>query len=191
MKVVFLDRDGVINEFPGNGNYVTKVKDFHFVPRSLDALRILRENGYTVFVVSNQAGVGKGIYSKNKLDRITGKMKRDVARAGGKIKKIFYCTHTSQAGCGCRKPAIGSIRSALNLMNKTIHSAKKAFFVGDTETDIATGRNAGCQTIFVLSGRENRRYLRKWKVQPDYVVKDLFAATQIIIKNGVGASIPA
>ena len=63
MKVVFLDRDGVINEFPGNGNYVTKLKDFHFLPGTLEALRTLTEENYTIFVISNQAGVGKGVYT--------------------------------------------------------------------------------------------------------------------------------
>ena len=63
MNVVFLDRDGVINQFPGNGNYVTKVKEFHFIPGSLDAIRELTEMGYTIFIISNQAGVGKGLFT--------------------------------------------------------------------------------------------------------------------------------
>ncbi len=180
MKVVFLDRDGVINEFPGNGNYVTKVKDFHFIPRALEALKILTELGYVIFVVSNQAGVGKGIYSQDKLNRINRKMIETVREFGGRIKKVFYCTHTANDGCNCRKPAIGSIRRAMTLMNKTIRSAKRAFFVGDTEVDITAGHNAKCQTIFVLSGREDRLYMRKWKVKPDYIVKDLFGAAQLI-----------
>ncbi len=184
MKVVFLDRDGVINKFPGNGNYVTKVKDFHFIPGALDALRILTESGYTIFVVSNQAGVGKGVYSRDKLNRINRNMITEVKKAGGKIKKVFYCTHKADAGCDCRKPDIGSVRKALESLNKSIRSAKKAFFVGDTETDIAAGHNAGCKTIFVLSGREDRRYMRKWKVRPDHIVKNLFEATEIINQNG-------
>ena len=67
-KIIFLDRDGVINEFPGNGNYVTRVKNFHFLPGALDAIRILTEEGHTVFVVSNQAGVGRGVYSQDKIE---------------------------------------------------------------------------------------------------------------------------
>ena len=180
MKVVFLDRDGVINEFPGNGKYVTKLKEFHFVPGSLDALRILTREGYSIYIVSNQAGVAKGIYSKQKLDHITRNMLRDVKNVGGKIKKVFYCTHFSHAGCECRKPEIGAIRKAFELANKTIHSAQKAFFVGDTESDILTGHNAGCTTIFVLSGREDLRHMRGWEIKPDYVARDLLEATDII-----------
>lgn len=187
MKVVFLDRDGVINKFPGNGNYVTRVKDFHLIHGALDALRILTESGYTIFVISNQAGVGKGVYSRDKLNRINRNMIKEVKRAGGKIKKVFYCTHRPDAGCGCRKPGIGFVRKALESMNKSIRSAKKAFFVGDTGIDVKAGHNAGCKTIFVLSGREDRRYMRKWDVKPDYIVKNLLEAANLIHKNGASS----
>ncbi len=179
-KIVFLDRDGVINEFPGNGNYVTKVKDFLFVPGSLKAIRRLTEDGYSIFVVSNQAGVGKGIYSQNKLTRINRFMLKGVSREKGKIKKVFYCTHRSNDGCGCRKPGIGSIRKAFQIMKTSMREAPGSFFVGDTESDILAGRNAGCQTIFVLSGRETRQSIRKWPVKPDYIAKNLWEATNII-----------
>ena len=180
MKVVFLDRDGVINEFPGNGNYVTKVKDFHFIPGVLDAIRELTEQEYKIFVISNQAGVGKGIYSKDKLMSINRYMLKNVRRAKGNITRTFYCTHRSDHGCDCRKPSIGNVRRALGLLNKSIYHARNAFFVGDTGVDIEAGHNAGCKTILVLSGRENRRYMRKWKVQPDFIVKDLKEAVTII-----------
>ena len=180
MKVVFLDRDGVINEFPGNGNYVTKVKEFHFIPGALDAIKILTDLGYKIFVISNQAGVGKGIYSRDKLKRITRHMLRHVERNNGKIRKVFYCTHRSDEGCDCRKPEIGLVRKALQSLNKTIRHAQKAYFVGDTSVDIKAGHNAGCKTIFALSGREDRRYMRKWDVRPDYIVKDLQEAVEII-----------
>lgn len=181
MKVIFLDRDGVINEFPGNGNYVTKLKDFHFIPGVLKALKIFHREGYAVFVVSNQAGVGKGIYSRQKLNHITRNMLEEVKKNGGSIKKVFYCVHCSADGCQCRKPEIGSVRRALNLMNKTIRQAPKAFFVGDTEVDILAGHNAGCKTIFVLSGREDRRHMRGWQTKPDFIAKDLLEASRIIM----------
>ena len=180
MKVVFLDRDGVINKFPGNGSYVTKVKDFHFIPGALEAIRFLTESQYKLFVISNQAGVGKGVYSLDKLKRIDARMIKIVEKSGGKIRKSFYCTHRSDAGCDCRKPGIGLLKKALKILNKTIVHAQKAFFVGDTEGDIKTGHNAGCKTIFVLSGHEDRRYMRKWTVKPDFIIKDLKAAVPII-----------
>lgn len=185
MKVVFLDRDGVINEFPGNGKYVTKLKDFRFIPGALEAIQQLTQAGYAIFVISNQAGVGKGVYSKHKLDLITRHMLEQVKKASGRIKKVFYCTHRSDAGCDCRKPGIGLVRRSLESLGKTIRSAKKAYFIGDTRADIQAGHNAGCKTIFVLSGRENRRYMRRWgDVNPDFITPDLLGATKIILFNG-------
>ncbi len=183
MRVVFLDRDGVINEFPGNGNYVTLVKDFRFLPRALEALRLLTEMGCTLFIISNQAGINKGVYTKNKLNLITRHMLREIRKAGARIKKVFYCIHRSDEGCECRKPEIGSIVRALQSMNKTIRAAKNAYFIGDTQVDVKAGHNAGCKSIFVLSGSEDRNYLRKWEVKPDYIVKDLFEAVQVILHH--------
>lgn len=182
MKIVFLDRDGVINEFPGNGKYVTKVKNFHFIPRVLDALKLLTDEGFTIFVVSNQAGVGKGVYSKQKLDHIHRNMMRDVKAYGAKITKAYYCTHRSDAGCDCRKPGIGHVKKGLKLIHQPMSVVKNAFFVGDTESDILAGHNAGCHTILSLSGREDRRHMRGWNVKADYVVNDLWEAAQLMIE---------
>lgn len=188
MKIAFLDRDGVINEFPGNGNYVTRVKDFHFIPGSLEAIRLLTEAGFTIFVVSNQAGVGKGIFTEKKLDQITNKMLREVKKAGGNIKRVYYSTARSDAGCEDRKPNIGSIRKAVKLLKKDMRIAKHAYFVGDTVTDMATGRNAGCTTIFVLSGRSDQERLKEKKIRPDYIATNLLEAVNIMLNGSPVAS---
>lgn len=190
MKLVFLDRDGVINRFPGNGNYVTRVKNFHFLPGALEAIRKLTEHGYTIFVISNQAGVGKGIFTEAKLNQITSKMLREIRKRGGRIKRVFYSTSRSDAGCEFRKPNIGSVKRAMQIMNKNMVTAKKGYFVGDTQIDVQAGHNAGCKTIFVLSGREDISYLKsKWTVEPDYIAKDLMDATEVILGlNGNGKS---
>jgi len=183
MRIVFLDRDGVINQFPGNGNYVTKVKDMHLLPRSMKAIKLLTEEGFHIFVISNQAGVGKGVYSRHKLNLINEKLLKGVEEAGGKIDKTYYCTHRSDAGCSCRKPETGSIKKAMKTLGRTVKSAKGKFFVGDTKSDILAGFNAGCKTILVLSGRAKRREVKEWGVKPDFIAKDLFAATEIILAN--------
>jgi len=183
MKVVFLDRDGVINKFPGNGLYVTRVKDFHFIPRAIDALKRLADAGYHLFVVSNQAGVGKGVYSKKKLDQITAHMLRHVEAGGGKIDEVLYCTCKSSDACNCRKPRIGNIIKALDMIDRTIDDAKHAYFIGDTEGDIKAGKNAGCKTIFVLSGREDCEYMKRWDVRPDSIAEDLYDAVDIILEE--------
>ncbi|NTV29339.1 MAG: HAD-IIIA family hydrolase [Candidatus Omnitrophica bacterium] len=183
MKVVFLDRDGVINEFPGNGLYVTKVKDFHLIPRALDALRRLTDAGYHIFVVSNQAGVGKGVYSKKKLDQITAHMLRHVEEHGARIDEVLYCTCKSSDACNCRKPRIGNIIKALGTLDRTIDDARYTYFIGDTEGDIKAGKNAGCKTIFVLSGREDCEYMKRWDVRPDCIAEDLYDAVDIILEE--------
>ena len=183
MKIVFLDRDGVINEFPGNGNYVTKLNLFSFIPGSLEAIKILADNGYNIFVVSNQAGVGRGIYSKQKLQHITRNMLKEIKTHGGKIKKAYYCTHRSDSGCDCRKPEIGHIKKAVKVLGKTLRAVKGNFFIGDTKSDILTGYNAGCKTILVLSGRAKRSDVNGWGVKPDFITKNLVSATKIVLEN--------
>ena len=179
-KIIFLDRDGVINKFPGHGEYVGKVKDFHFLPGSLAAIRTLTQEGYSLFVISNQAGVSKGVYSRDKLNRINRYMLTHVSRAGGAIKKVFYCTHKHDAGCDCRKPKTGSIRKALRSLNKNMRHAQKAFFIGDAQSDIEAGRRAGCETILVLSGKTRREDLGGWEEKPGHVVKNLLSAVEVI-----------
>ncbi len=180
MKIVFLDRDGVINRFPGHGSYVTKIKDFHFLPGSLQALRSLTENGYKIFIISNQAGVGRGIFSADKLKCIDAYMHRHVKRTGGKITRSFYCTHRSDEGCSCRKPEIGLIQKAWHFL-KASKERSSSFFVGDMQKDIQTGHKAGVQTIFVRSGGEKPSHsIDTWTVKPDFIVKDLKAAVEVI-----------
>ena len=180
-RVIFLDRDGVINRFPGHGGYVTRIKDFRFLPGSLKALKILTDEGYNIFVISNQAGVSRGVYSQDKLSQINNYLLKGVKKAGARIKKVFYCTHMPDHNCDCRKPNIGSVKKALQLVNKNLKTAKDSFFIGDAESDIKAGHKAGCQTILVLSGKETRKaVVKNWPVKPDYIVKNLLEAVGIV-----------
>jgi len=110
-------------------------------------------------------------------------MLRDVKKAGGNIQGVFYCIHKSDQGCACRKPGVGSIQKALKSVNMNLFEAKNSFFVGDTKSDTLTGFHAGLKTILVLSGRADRKQINEWGVKPDFVVKDLFAATKIVMTN--------
>lgn len=183
MKVVFLDRDGVINQYPGHTKYVTHLKEFHILPRTIPALKKLTENGYHIFVVSNQAGVGKGLFSKRSLEQITDKMLTTMADEGIQIEKVFYCTCRSQDGCNCRKPRIGNILKACDFLQCSFEDMKNAWFVGDTEVDIQTGKNIGAKTVFVLSGGRKKTDMKKWDIVPDFIAKDLYDATECIIKK--------
>lgn len=180
MKVVFLDRDGVINRYPGDTKYVTSAADFRFLPRVKEALARLHRHKFKIFIVSNQAGVGKGLYSGTTLDAITEKMTRAIERTGGAIEAVYYCTHRKEQRCLCRKPKTGLLEKARRLYPFAI---KKTFFVGDTIRDVATARAFGCRSILVLSGKEKLSERGNWELRPDFVCDDLDKAVALILRQ--------
>ena len=102
MKVIFIDRDGVINRDPGGWtphSYVTRWEDFYFLPGSVEALKKLKRARYEIVVISNQAGVGRGLYTEKKLDEISANMHAEIEKNGAKIKKIYYCIHHPDDNC--------------------------------------------------------------------------------------------
>ena len=172
-----MDRDGVINRPPIH-RYITTWKEFRFIPGVLKALRTLASHGWTVVVVSNQSGVGRGHLKRSQLGRITRRMKQAVRQSGGKIQSVYYCIHRSEAGCACRKPKIGMLKKAAK---KSSLDLTRSFVIGDQETDILMGRSAGCQTILVLSGKHRRIDVKGWSVRPGRIAKDLGEATRWIL----------
>ncbi|MFA6357115.1 MAG: HAD-IIIA family hydrolase [Candidatus Omnitrophota bacterium] len=179
MKAVFLDRDGVINKYPGDRLYVTSLKKFRFLPRAKKAIALLNSKGFKIFVASNQAGVGKGTYSQKTLDAITAKMLLEIKQSGGRIDKVYYCTHRKEALCACRKPKPGLLKLAAKEFK---FSLKNAYFIGDTIRDVLTAQAAGCRPILVLAGKEKLKNQDTWEAKPDFVFKDLFAAAKFLIK---------
>ena len=179
MKTIFLDRDGVINKYPGDKLYVTSLRKFRFLPLARKAITLFSKAGYRIFVASNQAGVGKGIYTQKTLDLITARMLKDIEQAGGKINKVYYCTHRKEAGCSCRKPKPGLLKKAAQEFK---FSLKGTYFIGDTMRDVLTARAAGCKSILVLTGKEKLANQKNWEAKPDFVFKDLLEAAKFIIK---------
>jgi len=180
MKIIFLDRDGVINKYPGDHKYVTSLEGFKLLPGSLKAVKALSRAGYAIFVISNQAGVTKGLYSKQTLKTITDFMLKKVKSAGGVIRKVYYCLHTQEANCSCRKPKDGLLRRAAKGRRVDL---KNSYFIGDSLLDIKAGKAFGCKTILVLSGREKLKNSKFWDTNPDFVAKSLSTAAQNILKN--------
>ena len=176
-KVVFLDRDGVINRGFDNG-YVDDWKKFAFLPRSLAALRRLRKAGYKGIVISNQAGIARGIYSLKTLREITRRMRKAVEEKGGKLDAVYYCPHRLQDRCSCRKPKAGLFRRAKKRFGIRL---KDSFLVGDSRVDVEAGKAIGCRTILVLSGRNKRR--PRWDIKPDAIRKNLWEAVTWILKQ--------
>ncbi len=183
MKAVFIDRDGVINRDPGGWtkyNYVTKWQDFHFIRAAKKALRMLSDNGYAVVIISNQAGVSKGFYSKDKLEKITRRMSKEVERVGGKITKAYYCIHQDSDRCDCRKPSIGLFRQAEEELGL---EAVGSYFIGDSKMDVEAGKSAGMKTVLVLSGKSTVKDASGWQAKPDFIFKDLSEAVKFILKG--------
>lgn len=179
-KIIFLDRDGVINKYPGDRNYVKNLKEFKFLRGSLTAIRMLSNAGFNLYVISNQAGVSKKLYSKKTLDLLTRYMLKNVNKAGGKIRQVLYCTHSKDADCECRKPNTGLLDRAVK--GKKIDLAR-SYFIGDSIKDVQAGRRFGCKTILVLSGREKLNNAPNWETAPDFIAKSLSDAAKKIVKK--------
>jgi D-glycero-D-manno-heptose 1,7-bisphosphate phosphatase len=147
-RYVLLDRDGVINRrLPGG--YVTSWAQFEFLPRVLDALRLLAENGFAALVISNQVCVGKGLLSLNELNAITRRFLLETALSGGDIAQVYYCCHRVEERCACRKTQSGLIARA-----KLEHQfdPEETFYVGDSPSDLRAATAAGCPSIEIRRG---------------------------------------
>ena len=182
-KVIFLDRDGVINRYPGDTRYVTTLAGFRFLPGVKKALQKLSARGYTIFIISNQAGVSKGVFSQKSLDTITNHMLQAFSKAHVSIAGVYYCTHRSQERCGCRKPKDGLMKKALKEHGIPKAVLKDSFFIGDTIRDVQAGTRAGCKTILVFSGKEKPHNSSQWLIQPDFTAKDLYDSLNIIVRH--------
>jgi D-glycero-D-manno-heptose 1,7-bisphosphate phosphatase len=180
-KIVFLDRDGVINKNPVYLDYVKGPSEFSFLPGSKKAIRLLNQAGFKVVIISNQTGVGKGLYSKDNLKRVTDKMLKGLKASNARLDKICYCIHHPDSGCDCRKPKTGMFKKAVG---KRKFDKRNSYFVGDTERDTLAGHAFGVKTIAVLSGYAGRKDIKKWKEQPDYVAKDLLEAVGVVMGEG-------
>jgi D-glycero-D-manno-heptose 1,7-bisphosphate phosphatase len=150
-KAVFLDRDGVINQRPPQGDYVTRWEDMHVLPSTAEAVAMLNRTGFLVIVVSNQRCVAKGLISSGELESMHERMCRLLASQGATIDEVYYCPHEKQSGCACRKPAPGMLLTAANAHEIDLISS---WMIGDSDIDIAAGRNAGCRTARLLTDDE-------------------------------------
>lgn len=183
VKIVFLDRDGVINKYPGDGSYVTHLSGFRFLPNTKKAISELTKAGWRIFIISNQAGVSKGLYSAKALSGITEYMLKKIEVSGGKINGVYYCTHQGKHNCLCRKPKAGLVYRALkeNCLRKDVLGS--AFFIGDTIRDIVTAKRLGIRSMLIFSGKEKPENKISWEVLPDYTAKNLFEAVKFILRQ--------
>lgn len=177
---LFLDRDGVINVPPGRKRYITRPGEFRFLPGVPAALKKLRSARRKIILVSNQAGVERGLFSQADLAEITRKMLRGIKTHGGRIDAVYYCTHAPERRCRCRKPRAGLLRKAARRFSLDL---KKSVVVGDNATDIEMGQSAGCRTALVLTGMTGPKEAKKISPPPDFIARDLRGAVNWVLKQ--------
>ncbi len=176
-RYVLLDRDGVINRRLAGG-YVTSWVQFEFLPRVLGALRLLAENGFAALVISNQACVGQGLLSSNELNALTRRFLLETALSGGDIAQVYYCCHTAEERCGCRKPQPGLIARA---QLEYEFNPEETFFVGDSPSDLRAAATAGCPSIEIRRGAFLDPY-RPGEARA-LVASSLYEAAEMVLKK--------
>ena len=177
-KIIFIDRDGVINHDP-IGDYIKTWADFRFCDGVLEALAQLTQYGFKIVIVSNQAGIGDGVYPKSELKEITQKMIAEIERHGAKVEKIYYCLHGKQAHCNCRKPKTGLFEQAAKDYS---FEKNKTYLIGDKLTDIEAGKRFGLKTIMVMTGHGKLDKPRITEAsKPDLMFENLQSAVHYLM----------
>ncbi|MFX1328704.1 MAG: D-glycero-beta-D-manno-heptose 1,7-bisphosphate 7-phosphatase [Promethearchaeota archaeon] len=168
-KAIFLDRDGVINK---EVNYLSDPNNFEFIEGSIEALKILRQKGFLLIVISNQAGIARGYFNEETLKRIHKRMINILKKKSAKLDAIYYCPHHPEytGPCDCRKPNPGMI---LKAQLKYKIDLKNSYMVGDTIKDIQTGKAAKCKSVLVLTGYGEKEQKKISSIVPDMIFKNL------------------
>jgi D-glycero-D-manno-heptose 1,7-bisphosphate phosphatase len=148
MKLIILDRDGVINQ--DSDQYIKRPEEWKPIPGSLDAIARLNHSGFRVVVASNQSGVGRGLFDMATLIAINDKMYRALGQLGGRIDALFYCPHAAEAQCVCRKPKPGMFIDIAQRFNTDLRGVPA---IGDSLRDLQAARTAGATPMLVLTGK--------------------------------------
>lgn len=178
MKLVILDRDGVINH--DSADYIKSPGEWVPLPGSLDAIARLTRAGWKVVVASNQSGIARGYFSMDTLNAIHDKMRREVAQAGGFIDAIFVCPHGPDEGCHCRKPKPGMYRDIARRYDISLANVPS---VGDSLRDVQAAAAAGCTPWLVLTGNGLKAREAADLPEGTRIVADLSAAADGLLEG--------
>ncbi len=179
-KVVFLDRDGVINR--DSPHYIKSVAEFEFLPGSLEAMRLLGAHGFTLMVATNQSAVNRGLMAADTLEEIHRRMRTEAAARGAEIGDILVCPHRPDERCGCRKPKPGLLLAARDRHGIDFSTA---VMIGDSVKDIECGFNAGVGTTVLVrtgNGAAAEQELATRRLLPDLVADDLLGAARGLLE---------
>jgi len=177
VKLVILDRDGVINY--DSDSFIKSPAEWRPIPGSLEAIAQLNRAGFHVVLATNQSGVGRGLFEVSTLNAIHDRMHRALAQIGGRIDAIFFCPHASDAGCNCRKPRAGlldEIASRLNVDLKGVPS------VGDALRDLQASAAVGATPMLVRTGKGRRTEETGGLPEGTQIYDDLAEAARAIVR---------
>jgi len=178
MKLIILDRDGVINF--DSDHFIKSPAEWKPIPGSLEAIARLTQAGYRVVVASNQSGIDRGLFDMDTLNAIHEKMHRAVRTAGGRIDAIFYCPHSADSKCDCRKPKPGMFERIAGCFNVDLtHS----FAIGDSLRDLQAAAAAGARPVLVLSGKGKNTQKDGGMPEGTLVFEDLAAVVEHLLKS--------
>lgn len=182
-KAVFLDRDGTIIEDVG---YLNTHRNLQFIKGSIEAIKKLNAAGYKVVVITNQAGIARGLITEDMLQTIDKTLHKWILNGGAHLDGIYYCPHHPEHGvhpykqeCECRKPHPGLIKKAEKDLDIDL---SQSWMIGDKYSDVLAGKRAGTKTIFVTSGR-GQEEKKKLVEKPDHIAENLAAAVDWLLKK--------
>lgn len=177
MKIVILDRDGVINF--DSDHFIKSPAEWKPIPGSVEAIARLTQAGYRVVVASNQSGIDRGLFDMDTLNAIHDKMHRAVRAAGGRIDAIFYCPHSADSNCNCRKPKPGMFERIAACFNVDLTNS---YAVGDSLRDLQAAAASGAKPVLVLSGKGRGTQKDGGFPEGTLVFEDLAAVVEHILK---------
>lgn len=171
MKLVVLDRDGVINV--DSDQYIKSPEEWTPIPGSLEAIARLTQAGFRVVVATNQSGLARGLFDMAKLNAMHNKMHKAVNQLGGRIDAVFFCAHAQDAGCACRKPQPGML---LEIAERFAVPLTDVPVIGDSLRDLQAASAAGARPVLVLTGKGEKTLKAGGLPQGTAVHQDLAAA---------------
>jgi D-glycero-D-manno-heptose 1,7-bisphosphate phosphatase len=178
MKLVILDRDGVINF--DSDRFIKNPDEWKPIPASLEAIARLNQAGYRVVVATNQSGIGRGLFDMEMLNAIHDKLYRSLAQVGGRIDALFYCPHAADLNCQCRKPRPGMLEEIGRRFNTSLQGVPS---IGDALRDLQAAEAVGAQPILVLTGKGQGTLEKGGLPEGTLVFPDLAAAVKQLIQS--------
>lgn len=176
MKLVILDRDGVINH--DSDHFIKSPQEWTPLPGSLNAIASLNQNGYRVAVATNQSGIARGLFDMQALNAMHDKMHRALAAVGGRVDAVFFCPHLPEDACDCRKPKPGLF---IRIAERFGLPMSEVPMIGDSHRDLEAGAAAGCPTILVRTGKGEATLARGELPPGTLVFDDLAAAARHLV----------